>query len=181
MQGLHNGAWLLLDFDRLKVDLTSLFNPDNFPQAALTPHELFLEETWKPLLRASDEFTAKVTYEHQAALAQGAFQDRTKAHAPERVADVDKNFNPKDAFRLIVVTKQQDLAEELYEQMTVYTVEVSEQQVKDQRAIASSRQQAYCTHAARCADCAATCACACARCKNGFNKYVTSKQDKLRS
>ena len=73
VQGLHNGAWILLDFDRVDVDLGALFTPDHFPEAVLTPHELFLEETYKPLLRSSDEFTAKVTYEHQAALAQGSF------------------------------------------------------------------------------------------------------------
>ena len=37
----------------------------------------------------------------------------------------------QDAFRLIVATKQPDLAAELYEQMAVYTVEVSEQQVQE--------------------------------------------------
>merc|ERR1719362_1298279 len=82
-----------------------LFDKDHFPEAVLSPHQLFLEETYQPLLRPTDQFAAKITYEHQAALAEGAFQDRTKAHAPERVADVNKNFNPKEAFRLIVILK----------------------------------------------------------------------------
>ena len=90
-----------------------------------------MQENYTPLLRPTDEFAAKarmqsrypleshlqigcglhkVTYEHQAALAEGAFQaglpnawnqplapsaqDRTKCHAAERVADVNKKRDP---------------------------------------------------------------------------------------
>eukprot|EP00933_Yihiella_yeosuensis_P028719 TRINITY_DN22555_c0_g1_i1.p1 TRINITY_DN22555_c0_g1~~TRINITY_DN22555_c0_g1_i1.p1 ORF type:complete len:568 (+),score=160.07 TRINITY_DN22555_c0_g1_i1:94-1797(+) len=130
-QALHNGAWVVLDFDKLDIDLASLFDKDHFPEQVLSPIDLLLPETYGPLLRDSDEFAAKVTYEHQAALAEGAFQDRTKAHAPERVADIDKRFNAKDAFRLIVATKKEDVSEELSEKLTVMKVECTEQQAKE--------------------------------------------------
>jgi len=90
-----------------------------------------MEETYNGLLRASDEFAAKVTYEHQAALAEGAFQDRTKAHAPERVADVNKTFDPKDAFRLVVATKNEEVPEELADLMVCLKVQVSEAEEKE--------------------------------------------------
>lgn len=130
-QALHNGAWLILDFDKLACDVESLFDKDHFPDAVLSPHELFLEETLNSLLRPTDGFAAKVTYEHQAALAEGAFQDRTKAHAPERVADVDSRFDPKDAFRLIVATKLEELPADLAERMVALKVECSAKEQED--------------------------------------------------
>jgi len=131
VQALHNGAWLVLDFDTVDCDLASYFDKDHFPEVVLSPHELFLEESYMGLLRPSDEFAAKVTYEHQAALAEGAFQDRTKAHAPERVADVNKKFDPKDSFRLVVATKQEEPPAKLAEQMVILKVDVSETEVKE--------------------------------------------------
>lgn len=140
-QALHNGAWLVLDFDKVECDLVSHFDKDHFPESVLSPHELFLEENYLPLLRKSDEFVAKVTYEHQNALAVGAFQDRTKAHAPERVADIDKRFQPKDAFRLIVSTKKEAPPGELLERMVVLKVEVSQQQVKENAGVWAGREK----------------------------------------
>mmetsp|Transcript_64940 Transcript_64940/g.152784 ORF Transcript_64940/g.152784 Transcript_64940/m.152784 type:complete len:550 (+) Transcript_64940:63-1712(+) len=131
VQALHNGAWLVLDFDKVDCDLQSLFEKDTFPECVLLPHELFLEENYSLLLRPTDEFAAKVTYEHQAALADGAFQDRTKCHAPERVADVSKKFDPKDAFRFVVATKQEEPPASLGEQMVLLKVDVSENEVKE--------------------------------------------------
>jgi len=107
VQALHNGAWLVLDFAQLDISLTELFVEGYFPEAVLSPHELFKEEIWKPLLRPTDEFSAKVTYEHSAAAAVGQFQDRTVAHAPERLADVNREFDPKDAFRLIITSTKE--------------------------------------------------------------------------
>ncbi|CAK9036919.1 unnamed protein product [Durusdinium trenchii] len=130
VQALHNGAWLVLDFDTVDCDLESYFEKDHFPELVLSPHELFLEENYTALLRPSDEFAAKVTYEHQAAMAEGAFQDRTKCHAPERVADINKKFDPKDSFRLVVATKQEPPAK-LAEQMIILKVDVSEVEVKE--------------------------------------------------
>ena len=75
VQALHNGAWLVLDFDTLDCDLTAYLSENSFPDTVLSPYELFLEENYVPLLRPTDEFAAKVTYEHSAALAEGAFQD----------------------------------------------------------------------------------------------------------
>lgn len=90
VQALHNGAWLVLDFDTVECDLTAYLGQvgpksdsnrkdntleDTFPESVLSPYELFLEENYMPLLRATDDFAAKVTYEHSAALAEGAFQD----------------------------------------------------------------------------------------------------------
>lgn len=115
----------------MDCDLASYFDKDHFPEVVLSPHELFLEESYAGLLRPSDEFAAKVTYEHQAALAEGAFQDRTKAHAPERVADVNKSFDPKDSFRLVVATKQEEPPAKLAEQMVILKVDVSETEAKE--------------------------------------------------
>lgn len=129
VQALHNGATLVLDFDKLDCDLSQHFDKDNFPEAVLNPHQLFLPETYEPLLRKTDEFSAKVTYEHQAAAAEGAFQDRTKAHAPERCADVDSSFDPKESFRLVVITKKEEVLPELLEKMCAYHVECSQEQV----------------------------------------------------
>jgi len=131
VQGMHNGGTLVLDFDNLECDVLSLFEKDHFPEAVLKPHELFLEETYEPLLRKTDEFAGKVTYEHQAAEAVGAFQDRTKSHAPERCADVDTKFDPQEAFRLVVTTKKLELPAELLEKMCVLRVECSEEQIKN--------------------------------------------------
>lgn len=131
VQAMHNGAWLVLDFDKLAVDLENLFVKDTFPEEVLKPHELYLEETYQALLRGGDEFAAKVTYEHQAALAEGAFQDRTKAHAPERVADIDKSFEPKDSFRLVIATKLEDVPESLSEQLSVLKVNVTDTEQKE--------------------------------------------------
>merc|ERR1712079_996691 len=64
VQAMHNGAWLVLDFDKVECDLERLFDKDHFPEAVLSPHELFLEETYRPLLRPTDQFAAKITYEH---------------------------------------------------------------------------------------------------------------------
>lgn len=122
VQALHNGAWLALDFEGVACDLLSMFDRGNFPEDVLSPYRLFLEEVYGPLLRPNDSFTAKVTYEHQAALADGAFQDRTKCHAPERVADIDKNFNPKEAFRLIVILKADQAPPELASRLNVLKV-----------------------------------------------------------
>lgn len=140
-QTMHNGAWLVLDFGNLDCDLESHFEKDNFPDSVLSPHELFLEETFRPLLRPTDEFTAKVTYEHQEAMAVGAFQDRTKAHAPERVADIDKKFDPKDAFRLIVCTKKEEVPPELAAKMCVLNLQVSEEQVKENAGVWAGREK----------------------------------------
>lgn len=129
-QALHSGVWLVLDFDKLDIDLASLFDKDHFPEAVLRPLELFLEETYLPLLRASDEFAARVVYEHVALEAEGAFQDRTKAHAPERVADVNKKFEPKDGFRFILVVKKEEPPAELLDKFVSLKVECSEEQVK---------------------------------------------------
>jgi len=141
VQALHNGAWLVLDFDNLECDLSAHFDKDHFPESVLSPLDLFLEETCAPLLRAGDEFTAKVTYEHQEALAVGAFQERTKAHAPERVAVVNKRFMPKDAFRLIVCTKKEDLPGEELEKLVAFKVQVSEQQIKDNAGVWAGREK----------------------------------------
>jgi len=122
VQALHNGAWLALDFESVDCELLSMFDKDSFPEDVLSPYRLFLEEVYGPLLRPGDSFTAKVTYEHQAALAEGAFQDRTKCHAPERVADVNKNFNPKEAFRLIVILKVEQAPPELANRLNVLKV-----------------------------------------------------------
>lgn len=130
-QALHGGATLVLDFDKLEIDLASLFDKEHFPEAVLCPQELFLEETYEPLLRKTDEFAGKVTYEHSAADAVGAFQDRTKAHAPERCADVDTRFEPKEGFRLVVTTKRDDVPVALLEKMCVLRVECTEEQVKN--------------------------------------------------
>mmetsp|Transcript_97647 Transcript_97647/g.188311 ORF Transcript_97647/g.188311 Transcript_97647/m.188311 type:complete len:566 (-) Transcript_97647:108-1805(-) len=122
LQALHNGAWLALDFEGVECDLFSMFDKDNFPEDVLSPYRIILEEVYGPLLRPSDSFSAKVTYEHQAALANGAFQDRTKCHAPERVADIDKRFNPKEAFRLIVMLKAEEAPPELASRLNVLKV-----------------------------------------------------------
>eukprot|EP00927_Polykrikos_kofoidii_P011257 TRINITY_DN14762_c0_g1_i1.p1 TRINITY_DN14762_c0_g1~~TRINITY_DN14762_c0_g1_i1.p1 ORF type:complete len:579 (+),score=146.94 TRINITY_DN14762_c0_g1_i1:111-1739(+) len=127
VQCLHNGGWMVMDFDSVDVDLPSLFEPTFFTEAVLSPMDIFNEEHFGPLLRKSDEFTAKVTYEHQAALAEGAFQDRTKCHAPERVADIDKRFDPKDSFRFIVTGKK-EVPEALASKMHVLKINVSEQE-----------------------------------------------------
>ncbi|CAJ1407824.1 unnamed protein product [Effrenium voratum] len=140
-QALHNGAWMVLDFDTLECDLSAYFDKDHFPELVLSPHELFLEENYLPLLRPTDEFAAKVTYEHQAALADGAFQDRTKCHAPERVADVSKKFDPKDAFRLVVATKKEELPAQLCELMVTLKVDVSEHDVKENAGRWAGREQ----------------------------------------
>lgn len=129
VQCLHNGTWLCLDWGQLDCDIQPLFDKDHFPEAVLNPAELFTEDVYMALLRDSDEFTGKVTYEHQAAAAEGAFQDRTKAHAPERCADVDKSFDPKDGFRLIITTKKEEAPKYLAEKMILYKVGCSEQQV----------------------------------------------------
>ncbi|CAE7865034.1 TNKS2 [Symbiodinium microadriaticum] len=141
VQALHNGAWLVLDFDKLECDLQSYFDKDSFPEMVLSPHELFLEENFTPLLRPTDEFAAKVTYEHQAALAEGAFQDRTKCHAPERVADVSKKFDPKDSFRLVLATKQEEPPASLKEKMVLLKVDVSENEVKENAGRWAGREQ----------------------------------------
>ncbi|CAJ1431176.1 unnamed protein product [Effrenium voratum] len=141
VQALHNGAWMVLDFDTLECDLSAYFDKDHFPELVLSPHELFLEENYLPLLRPTDEFAAKVTYEHQAALADGAFQDRTKCHAPERVADVSKKFDPKDAFRLVVATKKEELPAQLCELMVTLKVDVSEHDVKENAGRWAGREQ----------------------------------------
>jgi len=140
-QGLHNGAWLVLDFGELECDLQSYFDKDFFPETVLSPLDLFVEENYKPLLRQSDEFTAKVTYEHQEALANGAFQDRTKCHAPERVADVDKRFIPKDAFRLIVASKREEPPADLVDKFVVLKLQVSEQQMKENAGVWAGREK----------------------------------------
>lgn len=130
-QALHGGATLVLDFDKLQLDLDGLFDKEHFPEATLSPQELFLEETYEPLLRKTDDFAGKVTYEHSAADAVGAFQDRTKAHAPERCADVDTRFEPKEGFRLVVTTKREDVPAALLEKMCVLRVECTEEQIKN--------------------------------------------------
>jgi len=42
------------------VIVSSPFFQDHFPEVVLSPHELFLEESYAGLLRPSDEFAAKV-------------------------------------------------------------------------------------------------------------------------
>mmetsp|Transcript_17689 Transcript_17689/g.40998 ORF Transcript_17689/g.40998 Transcript_17689/m.40998 type:complete len:558 (-) Transcript_17689:67-1740(-) len=108
LQCMHNGGWLCLDFDTLDYDVEALFKAESFPLDILSPHKVFLEETYQPLLRGSDEFAARVLYENLSHVqAAGAFQDRTKAHAPERVADVNSNFDPQEAFRLVFICKRE--------------------------------------------------------------------------
>eukprot|EP00747_Dinoflagellata_sp_TGD_P185938 gnl/TRDRNA2_/TRDRNA2_42733_c0_seq1.p1 gnl/TRDRNA2_/TRDRNA2_42733_c0~~gnl/TRDRNA2_/TRDRNA2_42733_c0_seq1.p1 ORF type:complete len:563 (-),score=162.67 gnl/TRDRNA2_/TRDRNA2_42733_c0_seq1:114-1802(-) len=133
VQSLHAGTWLVLDFDKLDYEISQLFVKDFFPEAVLSPDQLFLEETYTPLTRPTDEFAAKVTYEHSAALAQGAFQDRTVAHAPERVADVNKDFDPKEGFRLIVLVKKEegDTPKEMKDQFQWLKLQVSDTVLKE--------------------------------------------------
>merc|ERR1711971_172020 len=50
VQCLHNGGWLVIDFSKFECDLLSLFDKDNFPESVLRPQEIFLEETYQPLL-----------------------------------------------------------------------------------------------------------------------------------
>ena len=45
----------------MECELSSYFDPDHFPEVVLSPHELFLEESYAGLLRPSDEFAAKVS------------------------------------------------------------------------------------------------------------------------
>ncbi|CAJ1348658.1 unnamed protein product [Effrenium voratum] len=131
----------IMFFPRVNVWAVEWWEQDHFPELVLSPHELFLEENYLPLLRPTDEFAAKVTYEHQAALADGAFQDRTKCHAPERVADVSKKFDPKDAFRLVVATKKEELPAQLCELMVTLKVDVSEHDVKENAGRWAGREQ----------------------------------------
>ena len=107
-QCLHSGGWLCIDFDSLDYDVEAIFGQTTFPLEVLSPQAIFLEETYRPLLRDADEFAPRVLYESLSNVqAPGAFQDRTKAHAPERVADVNKNFDPQESFRLMFVCKKQ--------------------------------------------------------------------------
>lgn len=141
VQAMHNGAWMVIDFAEMDCDLTEHFADGSFPSCVLSPLDLFLEENYTQLLRPTDDFAGKVTYEHQEALAAGAFQDRTKAHAPERCVDVDSNFAPRDAFRLIVLSKREELPDSMSEGFAVFKLSVSEQQAQDNAGIWAGREK----------------------------------------
>ena len=49
-------------------------------------------------------------------------QDRTKAYEPEKVVGCDSRFDPKEAFRLIVVVKKDTCPEYLRDKMDVIRV-----------------------------------------------------------
>jgi len=97
----------VLDFDSLvDYDAAAIFDPSTFPKEALDPEAVFLEETYAPLLKAADKFAPRVQYEAMTNVEAPTFQDRTKAHAPERVACVNAEFDPQEAFRLVIVCKE---------------------------------------------------------------------------
>merc|ERR1719494_465018 len=122
---MHSGTWLVLDLDVVDVDVEALIDPDFFPKECFDgPLSLFHEDVYGPLIRPEDDFAARVTYESSTGATAGAFQDRTVAHAPERVADVDKKFDPKDTFRFMVTTKKEVAPEFLEDKMELIVVEI---------------------------------------------------------
>eukprot|EP00397_Hematodinium_sp_SG-2012_P017414 GEMP01017805.1.p1 GENE.GEMP01017805.1~~GEMP01017805.1.p1 ORF type:complete len:551 (+),score=149.73 GEMP01017805.1:560-2212(+) len=123
-QCMHTGSWLCIDLDVVDVDIESLVDAAHFPKEVFEgPMALFREEVYNALPRPEDNFAGKVTYEQSGAEAVGQFQDRTVAFAPEKCLDVDKRFDPKDSFRLIVTTKKQP-PEYLVGKMEIMVVEV---------------------------------------------------------
>eukprot|EP00392_Amoebophrya_sp_AT5.2_P009239 g9267.t1 len=123
VQTMHNGAWLVLDADVLDVDWESLTtDPTCFPREALEgPSALFDLDVYARLPRPSDEFAAKVSYENLN-LEQEGLTDRTKAFAPEKCVDIDARFQPKEAFRLIIVTKKTSMPAYLQNKMEALTI-----------------------------------------------------------
>lgn len=97
VQTMHNGTWLVLDADVIDVDWAALSEDATCfpPEVWAGPGSLFVEEIFQKLPRASDELAARVDYANLDAEAIGAFQDRTKAVAPEECVGVDSSFQPK--------------------------------------------------------------------------------------
>ena len=98
-QTLHNGGWLCLDFDKIdaEIDFDKEIFGENFD--LFNSFKLYNEEFYSELVKKGDHFAGAVQYSATGEAATGAFQDRTKATAPEECVDVDSTFEPKEALK----------------------------------------------------------------------------------
>ncbi|CAD7928023.1 unnamed protein product [Amoebophrya sp. A120] len=133
VQTMHNGAWLVLDADVLDVDWASLCEDNTCfpPEAFQRPSALFDLDVYARLPRPADEFAAKVSYENLN-IEQEGLTDRTKTFAPEKCVDIDARFQPKESFRLIVVTKKTQCPAFLKGKMDILTIAAPADATADQ-------------------------------------------------